>query len=46
MRIMISTDVQYLQNDVIDVAIATLKDLLKMAELKESLNKTDMEKVG
>ena len=29
-----------------DVAIATLNDLLRMAELKESLNKTDMEKVG
>ena len=28
-----------------DVAIATLNDLLKMAELKERLNKTDMEKV-
>ena len=28
------------------VAIATLKDLRKMAVLKEHLNKTDMEKVG
>ena len=26
--------------------IATLNDLLKMAELKERLNKTDLEKVG
>ena len=29
-----------------DVAIATFKNLLKMAVLKERLNKTDMEKVG
>ena len=29
-----------------DVAIATLKNLLKMAVLKERLNKKDMEKVG
>ena len=29
-----------------DVAIATFKNLLTMAVLKERLNKTDMEKVG
>ena len=29
-----------------DVAIATLKNLLKMAFLKERLNETDMEKIG
>ena len=29
-----------------DVAIATLNDLQKMAELKERLNKTGMGKVG
>ena len=29
-----------------DVAIATFKNLLKMAVLKERLNKKDMEKVG
>ena len=29
-----------------DVAIATLKNLLQMAILKERLNNTDMEKVG
>ena len=29
-----------------DVAIATFKNLLKMAVLKERLNKTDMGKVG
>ena len=28
------------------VAIATFKNLLKMAVLQERLNKTDMEKVG
>ena len=29
-----------------DVAITTFENLLKMAVLKERLNKTDMEKVG
>ena len=29
-----------------DVAIATFKNLLKMAVLKERLNKADIEKVG
>ena len=29
-----------------DVAIATFKNLLKMAVLKKRLNKTDIEKVG
>ena len=37
-----------LQNSFIkfDVAIATFKNLLKMAVLQECLNKTDVEKVG
>ena len=30
---------------IFDLAIATFKNLLKMAVLKERLNKTDMEKV-
>ena len=36
----------FFSSEKFDVGIATFKNLLKMAFLKELLNKTDMEKVG